>query len=401
MLVNSQEQTRSVVLFCNPNAGYYEFTYFQSEWLEFYTAQGIDVLLWNYRGFGKSTGTPQLSELVEDGVCLIKFIKSHKNYQKIGIHGESLGGCIAIQIAAASECAFLCADRTFSNISDTILFKKGRLAYFCFKVSGFRDVNSVDTYLKLSCYKVITGDACDNVISDFASLKTGVALRAVSKHSDSLGAIFLNNKWKAFKCLLPYSDFKVLLTSLNNITSALDLFPIDSYTEKQQIIIKTEYFEELDLNYSLKKVTSALNEVDAGGMRLIDINKFDYPELRLFVWLISLELWGCFNDGVIAVTSNVMIKTIAVLRLSVLELKELQGFPAVKDIEVVINALETILHGIQEKGRTSSVSDQSSNEEEYRNVGFLLPIACGHNGQFSITEKALYQRHLDCSDLVF
>ena len=30
----------------------------QSNWLEFYEKCGINILIWNYRGYGESEGTP-------------------------------------------------------------------------------------------------------------------------------------------------------------------------------------------------------------------------------------------------------------------------------------------------------------------------------------------------------
>ena len=39
------------ILFCNPNAGYYEFMFYESEWIEFYHKRNINLFLWNYRGY--------------------------------------------------------------------------------------------------------------------------------------------------------------------------------------------------------------------------------------------------------------------------------------------------------------------------------------------------------------
>lgn len=46
------------MIFCNPNAGFIEYFQFQSDWLEYYVNMGINVFVWNYRGFGLSEGTP-------------------------------------------------------------------------------------------------------------------------------------------------------------------------------------------------------------------------------------------------------------------------------------------------------------------------------------------------------
>ena len=48
----------NTMIMCNPNMGYAEPSIYNSEWLEFYLDFGINVVLWNYRGYGSSTGTP-------------------------------------------------------------------------------------------------------------------------------------------------------------------------------------------------------------------------------------------------------------------------------------------------------------------------------------------------------
>jgi alpha-beta hydrolase superfamily lysophospholipase len=46
------------MIFCNPNAGFAEFFQYQSDWLDYYHQMGINVFVWNYRGFGLSEGDP-------------------------------------------------------------------------------------------------------------------------------------------------------------------------------------------------------------------------------------------------------------------------------------------------------------------------------------------------------
>lgn len=47
--------TTNFVLFCNPNACFYEFINYQSEWLQYYTkVLGFNVIVFNYRGYGRS-----------------------------------------------------------------------------------------------------------------------------------------------------------------------------------------------------------------------------------------------------------------------------------------------------------------------------------------------------------
>jgi hypothetical protein len=44
------------------------------------------------------------------------------NFKKIGVHGQSLGGCVANHLASIKYLDFLCADRTFCSLSALLSF---------------------------------------------------------------------------------------------------------------------------------------------------------------------------------------------------------------------------------------------------------------------------------------
>lgn len=51
----SSAGSNTFVLFCNPNAVFYEYLNYQSEWLQYYTQRlGFNVIIFNYRGYGRS-----------------------------------------------------------------------------------------------------------------------------------------------------------------------------------------------------------------------------------------------------------------------------------------------------------------------------------------------------------
>lgn len=64
------------MLFCNPNAGYYEFMLYESEWIEFYHRRGINLFLWNYRGYCESGGFPSTKAILRDGETVVDFLRS-------------------------------------------------------------------------------------------------------------------------------------------------------------------------------------------------------------------------------------------------------------------------------------------------------------------------------------
>jgi alpha/beta superfamily hydrolase len=141
------ENSYPTILICNPNAGYYEYAYYQSEWVEYYINLGVNVFLWNYRGYGASKGWPNPGRIQKDGLIIAEYLKETRNITKLGIHGESLGGCIATYIANNSDVAFLFADRTFSSLDSVAYHSFGVAAKFVFAHMTRWNYSSVTDYL--------------------------------------------------------------------------------------------------------------------------------------------------------------------------------------------------------------------------------------------------------------
>ena len=58
-------------MFCNPNACFYEFINYQSEWLKYYTQTlGFNVIIFNYRGYGRSSMSNSMSMLQSWGTIM-------------------------------------------------------------------------------------------------------------------------------------------------------------------------------------------------------------------------------------------------------------------------------------------------------------------------------------------
>lgn len=59
----------------------------------------IDILLWNYRGYGFSTGKPSYQNIRSDVEIVQEFAKNQNRWNKIGVHGLSIGGVGACHLA--------------------------------------------------------------------------------------------------------------------------------------------------------------------------------------------------------------------------------------------------------------------------------------------------------------
>ncbi|XP_060064455.1 protein ABHD13-like isoform X2 [Ylistrum balloti] len=68
----------------------------------FFTSCGVNVLLVEYRGYGKSEGTPSETGLYRDAEAAINFLlgRNDVNRDKIVVFGRSLGGAVAVWLAS-------------------------------------------------------------------------------------------------------------------------------------------------------------------------------------------------------------------------------------------------------------------------------------------------------------
>ena len=58
----------------------------------------------------------------EDGEVIVDYLRNKMNFKKIGVHGQSLGGCVANHLASTKYLDFLCADRTFCSLSALLTY---------------------------------------------------------------------------------------------------------------------------------------------------------------------------------------------------------------------------------------------------------------------------------------
>lgn len=91
-----------------------------------------------------------------------------------------MGGLIAAHLARKNLADFLFADRTFASLEEVPVYSMGAWAKWAIKIFAlWKGCDATRDFIFSSCYKVIAQDSNDEVISDNASLKTGIALRIV------------------------------------------------------------------------------------------------------------------------------------------------------------------------------------------------------------------------------
>ena len=160
----------------------YEFLQFENEWLDFYKNLGINLFVWNYRGFGRSEGTPYPKKLCSDGEVIIDHLRNQRRVQKmIGVHGQSLGGYVACHLARNCRVDFVFIDRSFSSLEKVSECMYGKLAKNSLKLItlGAWKCETVENFVLSNVYKVVSCDPRDEIIHDISSLKNGITKNVI------------------------------------------------------------------------------------------------------------------------------------------------------------------------------------------------------------------------------
>lgn len=123
---------------------------------------GINILLFDYRGFGKSTGTPSFAGVVADAITAGRFHDTirPKHLPSI-LYGYSLGGAIAAQAIRHHPFDGLILQSTFTNLPDMAKATWPRLPLYLVAGSVF-DTKSVLKHLKVPLL-ILHGSADESV----------------------------------------------------------------------------------------------------------------------------------------------------------------------------------------------------------------------------------------------
>ena len=82
-------------------------------------AQGLGVLLWDYRGYGGNPGYPNEDGLARDARAAASFLDRHARGHPVVYFGESLGAGVAVELAVARAPAALILRSPFTSLVDT------------------------------------------------------------------------------------------------------------------------------------------------------------------------------------------------------------------------------------------------------------------------------------------
>jgi fermentation-respiration switch protein FrsA (DUF1100 family) len=111
------ESARGVLLFCHGNAGNISH---RIESIQFFNQLSLDVLIFDYRGFGKSEGSPDEQGTYLDAAAAWNYLIETKGYHpdQIIIFGRSLGSGIAAWLAGEKHSKTVILESSFTSLPD-------------------------------------------------------------------------------------------------------------------------------------------------------------------------------------------------------------------------------------------------------------------------------------------
>ena len=286
---NSQEKNNLMII-CGPNgAPFQQFCKYIN--INIYLKNDIDVLCWNYRGYGFSTGHPNFDNLRSDIIEIYDEIKPRFN--KIGVHGISIGGIPACYLAKkVPEIKLLVSDRNFGEMGLIILpILFGNFLYKIWKILLFSSTYTIDDFIESKCYKIVLNDPNDTLVCDCASLKTLTSKKIIENYiiknvsvnnNNNININNINNENSSFE-----KKVSIELSNNNSINNNSNnhFRHSSSFEEKKNFLILNNNNNNNNKNYSkdaLDLLLSNKNEKENFIQTLIDIsNAIKYENFNL------------------------------------------------------------------------------------------------------------------------
>ena len=184
--INHEEENyisnnKNLVIVCGPNLTPFES--FINSWNldTLYLSNNTDILFWNYRGYGFSEGSANFTNVCTDIVSIYDYMVENFKYNKIIVHGLSIGGLPSCYLASKRNVDLLIADRTFGSVQDFLdAFRFGsKILYYLAKLLLIPFVNNTQNFMRANCKKILLNDPEDTTIIDNVCLKTSISKKII------------------------------------------------------------------------------------------------------------------------------------------------------------------------------------------------------------------------------
>ena len=165
-------EAKKTVLFCNPNFGFYESN---EEVVEFYRNElNCNVVLFNYRGAGRSDGRPTTVRTLKDMNQIFDYVTNTLGVKPsdLLVHGRCLGGTYAAYLGSRQPEVTVICDRAFENLAEAAEGvvgggKKGRALGNAAYTFATNDLSTHTLYQKAKGPKLCIEDHHDEMFPNY------------------------------------------------------------------------------------------------------------------------------------------------------------------------------------------------------------------------------------------
>jgi len=140
------ENPRAVVLYAHGNAGNLSH---RSERMKYLQKElRVAALIFDYRGYGRSEGTPSVVGILQDARAAREFLAGRAKVKEaeIVLLGDSLGGAVVADLAGEDGARGLILENTFSSMKDVAAHHYPQLAWLV-------PANKLDSVTQLAKYQ--------------------------------------------------------------------------------------------------------------------------------------------------------------------------------------------------------------------------------------------------------
>jgi len=133
------------------------------EKIKFFHDLGLNVLMFDYRGYGRSQGHPTERGIYLDAQAAYDYLKTRSDIDpnRILAYGASLGGAVAIDLATKRKLAALIVDSCFTSAKDVAIETYPLLPFWMMSIK-FDNISKVE---RLTIPKLFMHSVQDEVIS--------------------------------------------------------------------------------------------------------------------------------------------------------------------------------------------------------------------------------------------
>ena len=416
----NENNKKSVVLICNKSSYPYELSVYYDRWIEYYLGWGINVILYNYRGYSESNGISTISNMQTDAEEIIEYIKTKYNFLNIGVHGINLGGIPASYLCNQNKVNFCFVDRSFGSLYEFIKDLSFDKVTYILKGLFINDcdiVQLLNSSLKRkkngkNVFKLISYDLKKEFINHNTSLRTKLAkdfyyklTKNNNNKSEYVLDTILGEKEKEYdnfendifyilqKVVGKQKESKDNRLQLNSIIESVNTKAnnsmVNDSNEESQIsnVENTSPFEkELEKEgerHPEQKVITSIKHIfekfDAGGETLLSLYKQkDTRKNILNNFFVNLLAWGSYKIGNnyatdLIVAYNAIVKKFPFVNQKIKKILNEPEKYIIQD-EALTNSLKTVLECLTKiqkfyednflSNKTKNIESLIDNDEE-------------------------------------